>query len=431
MRKNLIYAGVVAAALAAAPAAQAQLIQVTATVGGVTQVLSYNSLDAALAQLTGPNLAATFPNYTDGTAVASTINVNGAPINLLVPQGTTIPIIQDPRTGQAVAFPSSNASVATANVRAFFQGDANNGVPVSSLPASVQAQLPAVLQNAPILTATQIVQSAVATSISDPVAGNPLSLLPMMVAADYLAASAPSGGMLGVNQPRTGGWRFNVGVNANLSTAGGADTQQLSAPLRASYYMARTGTEIFLDAPVSWVSVSSVDLFQGSTGVGVRQRLLSGASYEWNATLGGRWGIAGSQAYGRGSAAIGGSISSDLRFALPASYTLAITNTIAYYQTEPVNYGGGAVKYDLQNQFYRNGVTIARPIGQTPSGLPLQAGLTFVQTNVTGDRFRVDSWQEYGVTVAMGGSLPTRFNFTYMNGNHNFQAVRFGFSTAF
>lgn len=431
MRKNLLYAGVFAAILAAAPSAQAQLIQVTATVGGVTQVLSYNSLDAALAQLTGSNLAATFPNYTEGTAVQSTINVNGAPITLIVPQGTTIPIIQDPATGQAIAFPSATSASATSNVRAFFQGQASNGVPVSQLSASVRALLPASLVNAPPLTATQIVQSAVATSISDPVAGNPLSLLPMMVAADYLAASAPSGGMLGVNQPRTGGWRFNIGLNANLATGGNADTQQISAPLRASYYMARTATEIFLDAPISWVSISSVDLFQGSAGLGVRQRLLSGARYEWNATLGARWGIAGSQAYGRGSAAIGGSISSDFRFALPASYTLAITNTVAYYQTEPVNYGGGAVKYDLQNQFYRNGVTIARPIGQTQSGLPLQGGLTFVQTNITGDRSRVDSWQEYGVMVAMGGSLPTRFSATYMNGNNNFQGFRFGFSTAF
>jgi hypothetical protein len=431
MRRNIVYASVVAAALAGAPAAQAQLVQVTATVGGVTQVLNFNSLDSALAQLTGPNLAATFPNYVDGTAVQSTVNVNGAPFNVVVPQGTTIPVVQDPATGAAIAFPNNTSTAAVSNVRAFFQGQPNNGVPVSQLPASVQAALPAVVRNAPVLSVTQILQSAVATATSDPVAGNPTALLPSMVAADYLAASAPSGGLLGVNQPRAGGWRFNIGMNVNLATGGDADTQQISSPLRASYYFARTATEVFLDAPISWVSVSSVDLFQGSAGIGVRQRVLSGSGYEWNVTGGARWGIAGSQAYGRGSAAIGGSLSSDLRFALPASYTLAITNTIAYYQTEEVNYGGGAVRYDLQNQFYRNGFTIARPIGQTASGLPLQAGFTFVQTNITGDRSRVNNWQEYGVVVAMGGNLPTRFTATYMDGNNGFQGFRFGFSTAF
>lgn len=431
MRRNVLYASVVVAAMAGAPAAHAQLIQVTATVGGVTQVLNFNSLDAALAQLTGPNLAATFPNYVDGTAVQSTVNVNGAPFNVIVPAGTTIPVVQDPATGQAIAFPSGNSSAAISNVNAFFRGQPNNGVPVSQLPPSVQAALPPVVRNAAPLTVTQILQSAVATAISDPVAGNPMSLLPMMAAADYLAASAPSGGLLGVNQPRTAGWRFNVGVNVNLATSTNAESQQISAPLRASYYFARTATEVFLDAPISWVSISSVDLFQGSAGIGVRQRVLSGAGYEWNVTGGVRWGIAGSEAYGRGSAAIGGSLSSDIRFALPANYTLAITNTVAYYQTQEVNYGGGAVNYDLQNQFYRNGFTLARPIGQTRAGTPLQAGLTFVQTNITGDRSRVNNWQEYGIVVAMGGSLPTRFVATYLNGNNDFQGVRFGFSTAF
>ncbi len=431
MPRRLLYAGLAVAWVAFAPGARAQLIQVTATVGGVTQVLNFSSLDAALAQLTGANLAATFPAYVEGSAVQSSVNFNGAAFNVVVPQGTTIPIVQDPASGRAVAFPNTTSTAAVANVRAFFQGQPNSGVPVSQLPASVQAALPATIRNAPTLAPSQILQSAVAIGLSDPVAGNPMSLLPMMAAADYLAASAPSGGMLGLNQPRSGGWRVSVGVNVNLATSSSAESQSISAPLRASYYIPRSATEIFLDAPIGWVSISSVDLFQGSAGLGVRQRVLSGTGYEWNVTGGMRWGIAGSEAYGRGSAAAGGSLSSDLRLALPASYTLAITNTFAYYQTEEVNFGGGAVRYDLQNQFYRNGFTIARPIGQTAGGLPLQGGLSFVQTNITGDRSRVDNWQEYGAMIAMGGSLPSRFHATYLNGNNGFQGVRFGFSTAF
>lgn len=205
MRCNVLYATMAGIAMAAAPAAQAQLIQVTASVGGVTRVLNFNSLDAALAQLTSPNLAAAFPNYVEGSAVQSTVNFNGAPFNVIVPQGTTIPVVQDPATGRAIAFPSTNSTAAINNVNAFFRGQPNNGVPVSQLPAPVQAALPAVVRNAPILGPSQILQSAVATSSSDPVAGNPTSLLPSMVAADYLAASAPSGGLLGVNQPRTAG----------------------------------------------------------------------------------------------------------------------------------------------------------------------------------------------------------------------------------
>ena len=430
MQHKYLLTGVVLAALALAPSAKAQLVQITATVGGVTQTISYSSLESALAGLTGPGLAATFPGYTSGSAVNANINYNNQPLRLIVPQGTTTAVVVNPSTGQAVAIPAATAGGAVSNVRSFFQGDSSVAVPVSSLPASVLAALPAEIRNAPILTPTAIAQSAVRFTISDPVAGNPTALIPQMVAADYLAASAPSGQLLGVNQPRESGWRFSIGANITTTTGGGADTRVFTAPLRGSYYMASTGTEIFLDAPMSFVDVSGTNVFQGSAGIGVRQRLMSGQNYEWNVTPAFRWGIAGSGNYGRGSQAVGGSISSDFRYALTPIYTLAMTNTIAYYQTERYNWGGGSVDYDLQNQFYRNGLSLSRPLGEV-FGRPLQGGLTFADTRVTGSRWSVMSWQEYGVVLATGGRLPSRFTVTYMNGEQNFQALRFGFSTSF
>ena len=430
MFKAYLLAGVAFAAHALAPTAKAQLIQVTATVGGVTQTFTYNSLEAALGQLNGPGLAAVFPNYREGGAVNAAINYNNQPLTLTVPSGSTTAVLVNPSTGQAVAIPAQTAGGAVNNVRSFFEGNTSVAVPVSSLPPEILAQLPAELRNAPVLTPTAIAQSAVFRTISDPVAGNPTALMPQMVAADFLAASAPLGALLGVNQPRADGWRFGFGANITTTTGGGADTRVFSAPLRASYYLARSGTEIFLDAPVAFVDVSGTNVFQGSTAIGVRQRVLSGTNYEWNLTPSFRWGLAGSEKYGRGSQAVGASFSSDFRYALTPAYTLAITNTIAYYQTERYNWGGGSIDYDLQNQFYRNGISLSRPIGEI-FGRPVQGGLTFSDTRVTGSRTRVSQWQEYGVVLATGGFLPSRFTITYMNGEANFQAVRFGLSTAF
>jgi len=243
-----------------------------------------------------------------------------------------MPVLFDKASGSAIGFPNSNSTDATASGRAFFQGNASNAVPVSQLPAPVQASLPVEIRSTPFSTATQILRTAVATTIADPIAGNPASLIPQMVTADYLAASAPTGMVLGVNQPRMDGWRFNLGANIITITSGRADTNVFHAPLRASYSIARTGTEIFLDAPVAYVSVAGVGVFQGSAGIGIRQRVMSGPNFEWNITPAFRWGMAGSQAYTRGSAAVGASVSSDFRFQLPASYTLAVTNTIAYNQ---------------------------------------------------------------------------------------------------
>jgi len=329
-----------------------------------------------------------------------------------------------------VAVTGQTAGGAVNNVRSYFQGDASVAVPVSALPASVQAALPPEIRNAPILTATAIAQSAVRFTISDPVAGNPSALIPQMVAADYLAGSAPSGGLLGVNQPRAAGWRFSLGANIITTTQGGADTRVFTAPLRASYYVASTGSEIFLDAPMSLVDISGTNVFQGSTAIGLRQRVLTGQNFEWNVTPAFRWGLAGSESYGRGSQAVGGSVTSDFRYALSPTYTLAMTNTVAYYQTERYNWGGGSVDYNLHNQFYRNGLSISRPLGEV-LGRPLQGGLTFAETRVAGSQWAIMNWQEYGIVLATGGRMPSRFTLTYMNGEQNFQALRFGYSTSF
>ena len=434
MTRKILLAAVVLGGLAATSSVQAQGIQVTATVNGVSQTFSFSSQEEALNSLTGPGLAARFPGFVEGSAVTANINNNGQPLNLTVPAGSTTAILVNPITGAAIAIPAATAGGAVNNTRAFFQGDTSVTVPVSSLPASVLASLPAAqraaLLSAPVLTPTSILQSAVQNTISDPIAGNPTALIPQMVASDFIAGSAPTGGLLGVNQPRADGWRFNIGANIIATTGGGADTRVFTAPLRASYYLGRTGTEIFLDAPMAFVDVGGTNVFQGSAGVGIRQRVLTGARFEWNITPAFRWGVAGSQDIGRGSQAVGASGTSDFRFALSPIYTLAITNTIAYYQTERYNFGGGAVNYDLQNQFYRNGLTLSRPVGEI-FGRPAQMGLTFVDTRVTGDPYRVKSWQEYGVVLASGGRFPSRFSVTYMNGENNFQALRFGLGTSF
>ncbi len=430
MQRTYLMAGVVLATLALAPSAKAQLVQVTATVGGVTQTFSFGTLEGALAQFTASGLAASFPTYATGQPINANIIYNNQPLTLIVPQGTTTAVLVNPTTGEASAIPGATAAGAVNNVRSFFQGNSNVAVPVASLPESVRAALPAAVRAAPFLTPTAFVQTAVRNTISDPVAGNPSALMPQMVTADYLAGSAPSGELLGVNQPRASGWRFNLGASIIATTGGRADTRVFSAPLRGSYYMAGSATEIFLDAPMSYVDVSGTSVFQGSVGVGVRQRLLSGPRYEWNVTPAFRWGLAGSEAYGRGSQALGGSLTSDFRVALGANYTLGVTNTFAYYETARYTWSGNSVNYDLQNQFYRNGFTLSRPLGEV-FGRPVQGGLTFTDTRVTGSRVAISNWQEYGVVLASGGRFPSRFTVTYMNGEQNFQALRFGFSTSF
>ena len=143
MTRKILLTAVVLGGLAAASSVQAQGIQVTAIVNGVSQTFSFNSQEEALNSLNGPGLAARFPGFVEGSAVTANINNNGQPLNLTVPAGSTTAILVNPITGAAIAIPAQTAGGAVNNTRSFFQGNTSVAVPVSSLPASVLASLPA------------------------------------------------------------------------------------------------------------------------------------------------------------------------------------------------------------------------------------------------------------------------------------------------
>jgi len=427
---KVIVLPVVLAGLMIASSAQAQLFQVDLTVNGVTETRSFSSLDSALTLLQGAGIRSVFPGYTSGTPLTANVNVAGLNVPIIVPAGTTTAILTVPGTNSSVAFAGQTAAATQNQLHDFFSGAANTGDPVSALPPEVRATLPVEVQNALKATYTDILQAAVQQTLYDPIAGNPSALMPQMVTADFTAGVSPPGQLLGVNQPRAAGWYFSAGFNLNTTTGGGFDTDIYTAPLHASYYVPSTATEFFIDAPIAYGETSGTGYVQASSGFGVRQRVWHGTNFEWNVTPAVRTGIAGSESIGRGSLAVGGSLTSDLRLALPGDYTLSIGNTAAYYQTEPYKFGDYDIRYHLQNQFYRNGVVVSHPLGEV-LGHPLQGGLSFIDTRVTGDETYIPAWQEYGIVLATGGRYASRFTISYIDGDKDYQAVRFGFNTTF
>jgi hypothetical protein len=410
-------------------AAQAQFA-VDLTVNGRTETRTFSSVESALSLLQGSGIRSIFPEFRAGTAVNASVNFAGLTLPITVPAGTTTAILTVPGTNSSVAFQGQTAGQTQNQLRQFFSGAVTSGDPISALPAEVRATLPAEVQNSIRATLTQVVQEAVATTIYDPIAGNPTALMPQMVASDFLAGTAPSGALLGTDTTRPDGFRFSVGAFYTGSTSGQFDVDAVTLPLRASYYNAANGTEVFLDVPIAYYETEGAHHYQGSAGLGVRQVVLRRPGLEWALTPVLRYGIAGSKNLGRGSQAVGGSVTSDLRIGLPSDFTLAIGNTVAYYQTKPYDFGGYNIRYDLQNQFYRNGVSLSHPVGEA-FGVPLHLGVSFVDTRVTGDRTAVSSWQEYGVTLQTGGRTPIRLAASYIDGKSEFSAVHVGLSVAF
>jgi hypothetical protein len=261
--------------------AVAQAFTMDLTVGGVTETRTFRDVESALSLLQGNGIRSVFPGYTSGTPLTANVNLAGLTVPISVPSGTTTAIIAVPGTNRAVAFQGQTGAQTQTLLRDYFRGTAASGDPISSLPADVRAQLPIDVQNSVRASLTNILQAAVARTVYDPIAGNPTALLPTMAASDFSAGTFPAfGNIPGIGERREQGFTFSLGLTGATTTRGNLDVSSITVPVRVGYNFGATGTEVFLDGSFSGYDTDGTRYYQGTVGIGVRQRILASAAFD-------------------------------------------------------------------------------------------------------------------------------------------------------
>lgn len=397
---------VLGAALAAPNAAKANdAFTLNLNVDGQSYSRSYNNLSNLLDVLKPGGIQAIAPNYRPGSDVGAVVNFRGVPANVTVQPGTSAIRLTVPGADVDRVFDAGTLAESRRQLEAFARGD----------------------ENAEELR--RVYDAIAATSTADPVAGNPYSLQGQSVMADY-AAGTMLPGDLGRMEPRAAGWHFSVGGSFTSQQTRSFDTNAYNLPLTVSYAFGVDGPELFLNVPLTLTETSGAISYMGSAGIGLRVPVVTGPTVRWAVTPALRGGAAGSEDVGSVGSAFGGSLTSDLRFALPNEFVLGIGNTVGYYETKPVKVGDYDLAYDLQNAYYRNGATVSRPAG-TLGGMPLLLGASFVDTRMVGDALAVKSWQEYGISGTLLSSTPVRATLSYLDGRNGYNAFHLGLSVAF
>jgi hypothetical protein len=400
---------------AAAPALSALLVlansaearepyNVTVTVDGQTYSNSFNDTQEARALLNRQSLVSIAPNYTSSSSVSGTVDLRGLPVSFTTIPNTTALQVSAPDAGFNRVFDAGTPAATQNLVEAFLRGNED------------QKGL------------EQLVKGVVANTTSDPVAGNPSSLLGQSVIADYQIGTVLPGDDGGMS-PRSAGWHFMAGVFGQHQDTRQVDITNYSIALGVSYAFGEDGTEVFLHVPLALSDIDGSNAYQGTGALGVRVPVVTGPALRWALTPAIRWGAAGSWDEGSVGQTYGASITSDLRVAL-GTMTLGIGNSYGYYRTEPLEYGDYRVSYKLRNSSFRNGVSLSRPVGEV-AGQPVTLGASFIDTRLTGDDLAVDSWQEYGVSATFGDHAPLRVSASYLDGTHGFNGFRLGLTVAF
>ncbi|PWR25719.1 hypothetical protein [Zavarzinia aquatilis] len=275
----------------------------------------------------------------------------------------------------------------------------------------------------------KITDYTVSQTATDPVAGNPSSLVDRTAAADF-SSSTSVGGTL----PATSSVNSAVAFGARLGrfTVGDQETSVYDLPIRYFARLTDDGYGIVFDAPITIVSVEEAYSYSGSIGLGVRLPILP----YWTLTPGARIGAVGSADLGALAYVYDGSLTSNVTFAID-EFQFSVGNAVTLSQTASVTVDDYEIDYEVANTIFRNGVGVVYPTDITIFDMPTTADIAIVNTTITGDDVYIDQYTDIALSIGLAdddeNSLYNlaRFGLTYSFGAHDYSGLTVNFGYQF
>lgn len=250
---------------------------------------------------------------------------------------------------------------------------------------------------------TQLSQSLAQTSPTDPIAGNPNSLMSTLVAADFEQSFTADFSNIGSPETdiATGTsadklTQVGLGLEYGRMTQGGSQVSNVTIPLS---YSIRNDLDprrqLLLRMPISIVDVEGAKAYH----------LGFGASYRFPMSQ--RWTLVPSVNYAFTAAKDLGSTAQMATAGLTSTYywrkpgyDVGIGNMLGYVTTMPFSYGGYNYDPNISNTVLRNGVMWSLPT--VISGRKLHFETSLVDTRFFGSKLYADNYQE--VRFSLGTS---------------------------
>ena len=234
-----------------------------------------------------------------------------------------------------------------------------------------------------------------AQSVTDPVAGNPNSLVSVMAKSDFDAGG-------GAGEDEDLGPDSHVDNSLTFSpeperfTVDGANGYVIYLPIKYTYYFDDPRYALTVDFPLTYVDWGGGNnSYSGSLGIAMRLPALK----NWYVTPSFRVGAVGET--GMGGAAYGAALYS---FALTSKYNVyhddwkfSLNDQIGYYSAFDVRIGDVLLAPNVSNVVYKNGVSAEHPTSAILFDSPTSWSASIVDTHIAGTATRIAQWEELGV----------------------------------
>ena len=224
----------------------------------------------------------------------------------------------------------------------------------------------------------KILNATVSETPYDLVAGNPNSMMSMMVNSSYnISQNNLYGAMVSYLSPNASKHNFSFQGQDVEATI-------LSLPLGYSFNFGDSGWALIFDMPLTYMDIDGSISYAAQLGMSLNIPLTS----YWNVILSGRAGAIGSEDMLSGGALFGGSVASNLKIPV-GKWEFGMTNLAGIIKDFSLKVADYEIEYDLQNYAFKNGLSVAYNFTDKYSTM-----FEYNYTFYTGDKLFIDKYHE-------------------------------------
>ncbi len=414
-KEAFCFAVVAAAGLFSIGDAGAQeLFNTEVTSNGVTASESFTNAQDFLNQTsTSLGLAGINPAYTFDSAAVVLGDFRGVDFSITYPTTGSTLVFEIPELGIVEIFAESTRALSEDALDEYLASNADN----------ILGRLADLL---------------VATTPTDPVAGNPASLQGSMVASDFGIGSGFGGiGNVKVDdkgnlEEISGRGVFGVAARLGRFSAGDASGDVIELPLSYVKPLADPRWALVFEMPLTYTDIEGSNSYSVSLGGGVRIPVLD----QWSLTPTLRYGAVSSEDLGAASGMYSANITSSFRFKV-RNLDFNLANMLSYIATTGGPSIDDSLDYDLQNTVSRNGLAVSGNLGRQIFNEDATWEAFIVNTQIFGDDVFVDNYTDVSFSVGTKKSQngltwdAARIGITYTFGSGDFDKFNLNFGYQF
>ncbi|MCD8554582.1 hypothetical protein [Seleniivibrio sp.] len=356
-----------AAALLLPSSAFAGLFDLTVTSGGDSYTENFSKVEDLFDNFDVEEISSHFTSFDEDTSGADlVIDFRGLPAYLTIASNSNKYILSIPSVGVYEEFDGATRDESSDKLEDWFKKDGGDAI-------------------------TKIMKKLASDTGTDPIAGNPSSLMSRMSAMDYDMAVNPESSVIEINGQQ------NPDLNANLISVfakysnykvDGVKSKEYALPLAYTIRFNGSKNTLAIRLPMSQVTVEDSKAYNVGLGLALGYQ----ATDNWRIIPAVGYGAVGSIDLGSVGQIVSGSLTSSYMFH-PGKYLLNMGNMAGYYKTLPFKSGDYDIDPDIQNTVVRNGFNFIIPFGEAKTK---SLDLFVTDTRYFGSDLYIDQYNEIG-----------------------------------